>query len=850
MGRPMTGSVDPAPRVALILALAACPCLAWAAAPPPAAPSPSVPPISAAEARQALDVLTDPARRTQVVGTLEAIVRAEAAHPARQPGTPAATAVPAPSIPTSSTPTAAPAAKQPAVRIDPNSLGAAVLLGVPGFLATLWNRTAAAARTAQSLPLLWGWLVVMGTDPRAQSILRQAIWRVALACGAGLAAEFAVRRLLRRPVSVLARRGPAGTGAPDRAATIPAGAAAPEAIADEMDADEAGADGGLAGEARAEAGEVEAPRRRGHTALALLRRLPLVFARLLLDLVPVLGFAVVGHVVAESDIGATEQSRLVMLAMVDAYVISAGVMVFVRMMLSPDGQRLRLLRVSDATALWATRWVRRLTVVTVFGYAIAEVGVALGMSMPAHDGLLKICGLIIHVFLGVMVLQKRRAVTIWMRPPAGATGPLARIRNALAPVWHWIALFFLVAIWIAWAIEVPNGFTQILRVFVIVMVDLMLARIASIVLLGALERVGRVRPDLAERYPGLEARLTFYRPTVQAAARAIVYAGAGVLMLEMSGLPLFSWFAISFLGQRLVAGLLTLGLTVVLAVVVWETANGALEMHLARLSREQQAARSARLRTLLPLLRSTLLVAIVVIAGLTVLSEIGINIAPLLAGAGIVGVAIGFGSQKLVQDLITGIFLLLENAMQVGDWVTVSSLSGTVEALSVRTIRLRASDGSVHIIPFSSVTSVTNTNRGIGNAAVSVTVPYSEDTDRVSAILLDLGAGMRADPAFASKMLSDLQLWGVDKVDGAGATLTGQFVCTDAGRWPVQREFNRRLKKRFEEEGVEIYNPARTVVVPVPARSSRPALASAHAGAAMAGAETAGANGAREEATP
>ena len=127
-------------------------------------------------------------------------------------------------------------------------------------------------------------------------------------------------------------------------------------------------------------------------------------------------------------------------------------------------------------------------------------------------------------------------------------------------------------------------------------------------------------------------------------------------------------------------------------------------------------ARSARLRTLLPLLRSALLITIVVVAGLMVLSEIGINIAPLLAGAGIIGVAIGFGSQKLVQDLITGIFLLLENAMQVGDTVTVSGLSGTVENLSVRTIRLRAGDGSVHIIPFSSVTSVTNINRGLGNA--------------------------------------------------------------------------------------------------------------------------------------
>ncbi|MGH7212625.1 MAG: mechanosensitive ion channel family protein, partial [Acetobacteraceae bacterium] len=333
-------------------------------------------------------------------------------------------------------------------------------------------------------------------------------------------------------------------------------------------------------------------------------------------------------------------------------------------MFSPDGQRLRLLRVSDATASWATRWIRRLIVVAVFGYAIAEVGLAFGMSQPAHDGLLKIAGLINHVFLGIMVMQKRRSVRDRLRAPASAIGPLARVRNALAPVWHWIALFFLVAIWIAWAIEIPDGYGVILRLFVTIVVTLAAARLVLIVLLGLLERAGHVKPELAERYPGLEARLALYHPLVQAIARASVYACAALLMLALWGVPLLPWFTHSLLGRRLAGGLGTVVLTLFVAVAVWEAVNAAMQAHLARLTREQQATRSTRLRTLLPLLRSALLVAIIVIAGLTVLSQIGIDIGPLLAGAGIVGVAIGFGSQKLVQDLITGIFLLLENAMQ------------------------------------------------------------------------------------------------------------------------------------------------------------------------------------------
>jgi small-conductance mechanosensitive channel len=245
---------------------------------------------------------------------------------------------------------------------------------------------------------------------------------------------------------------------------------------------------------------------------------------------------------------------------------------------------------------------------------------------------------------------------------------------------------------------------------------------------------------------------------------------------------------------------------------VWEAVNAAIEQHLSRLTREAQAARSARLRTLLPLLRTTLAVVIVIVAGMMVLSEIGVNIGPLLAGAGIVGVAIGFGSQTLVRDLITGIFLLLENAMQVGDTVTVSGLTGTVENLSVRTIRLRAADGSVHIIPFSSVTTVTNVNRGLGNASVTVSVAAHEDTDRVCAVLADIVAGMREEADFSARMLSDLQLWGVDKLDGASATIAGQVVCTDSGRWSVQREFNRRMKQRFAELGIRLYNPMERMV--------------------------------------
>lgn len=752
------------------------------------------PGLTPAQAAAALQVLNDPQRRAAVMATLEAIAKASPA-PSSVAATQAA-ALPATAEPSASAPaalasagsaSAAPGAAAPAQKVSlaPGSLGAAVLVSATGFVGQLSAEALRAASRVRSIPLLWGWMVVMATNPVAQGLLRQAAWRVALAAICGLLLQYAAQLLVRHPIEVL-----------EGHATGPA---PPSGDAPELEAEDA-----------------PTPRRIHPKVAAaiLLRRFPLVLARFFFDLLPVLAFAIGGHIFAATPLAGTEQTRLIVLAMIDAYAVCGAVFCFVRMLVSPEVGRLRLLQVSDATAAWVMRWTRRIVLVFVFSYTIAEVGAVLGMSMPAHDGLLKMAGLVNHIFLAIMVLQKRRAVKRRLSAPAGATGTVARLRNAVAPIWHWIALFFLAALWFVWAVEIRNGFAKVLHFFIVFVVVAIVSRLVLIVLLGSAERLMRPSPDMAERYPGLPARLRIYHPLVAGVIRGIVYVVAGIFLLQFWGMDVITWFQESFIGVRLAAGLCTMIITVLLALLVWEAANAGIEAHLVRLSREQQVAKSARLRTLTPLLRSAMLVAIVVFAGLTVLSEIGINIAPLLAGAGIIGVAIGFGSQKLVQDLITGIFLLLENAMQVGDWVTVSGLSGTVENLSVRTIRLRAGDGSVHIIPFSAVTSVTNTNRGLGNAAVSVTVSYEEEPDHVMDVLRQIAADMRKDPDYASRMLSDIQLWGVDKVDGASVTIAGQIPCTDSGRWPVQREFNRQVRIRFHELGIAIFNPVQTYVVP------------------------------------
>ncbi|HEY0423214.1 MAG TPA: mechanosensitive ion channel domain-containing protein [Rhodopila sp.] len=768
-------------RLVLILLCAIVVCV-----PTPSAaqkPNPSPPPaISADQARAALDVLNDPAKRATFAATLNAIVKA-------QPG-PATAAEPA-----------KPAMAE--ITLAPDSLGAQVLLSASAFVNRVGNQAVDALDAVQSLPLLYGWAVVMATNPVARDLLADVAWRVVLVVAGAAAVEYSLRRVLRRPIRALEGHAPLVRPIEHEDPLPPAGTP-DDAVA------------------RAEAGESEAPaaaRRARPSAWTLLRRVPLVLARLFLELLPVFAIVVVGHLLTGSSIGGQTISRLIILAVVDAYAICMALLCVARMLLSPDESRLRLFHLTDAAAVYLTRWTRWLILIAVFGYVIGEVGLLLGLSEIAHDALQKAFGLVLHVSLAFIVVNKRRAVRHWLRAPKDSTGPLATLRNRFARIWHWVALFLLAAGWIIWAVEVPHGYVAVIHYFIVTALVLIGARFVLLLLLGVVDRVMRPAPDTPLLYPGMHARLRIYHPTVTAALRLTIYLLCILGLLQIYGLNTFVWLLSSALGLRVLSASGTLLLTIVLAFAAWEAINGGIQQHLDRLQRDAQLAKSARLRTLLPLVRTTLLITIAIVAGLMILSEIGINIAPLLAGAGIVGVAIGFGSQKLVQDLITGIFLLLENAMQVGDSVTVSGLSGVVEALSVRTIRLRAGDGSVHIIPFSSVTSVTNVNRGLGNAAINVSVAFDEDTDRVAAELTAIVAGMRSDPTLSAQMLSDLQLWGVDKVDGASVTVAGQVVCTDSGRWAVQREFNRRMKRRFQELGIRIFNPVQTITMSVPVQT-------------------------------
>jgi len=209
---------------------------------------------------------------------------------------------------------------------------------------------------------------------------------------------------------------------------------------------------------------------------------------------------------------------------------------------------------------------------------------------------------------------------------------------------------------------------------------------------------------------------------------------------------------------------------------------------------------STRIKTILPLARNAIKVVLVVICTITTMANLGVNVAPFLAGAGVIGLAIGFGSQQLVQDVITGLFIIIEDTISVGDWVVVdSSHAGTVEGLTIRTLRLRDSRGFVHSVPFGQIKAVINHSRQFAYAFFSVQFTYDTDTDQAIDMIRQAGSQISDDPLLSLSLQGSLTVFGVDSMNLDGVTITAQFRTMSGAQSSVSRAFNDRLKKLVDK---------------------------------------------------
>ncbi len=534
----------------------------------------------------------------------------------------------------------------------------------------------------------------------------------------------------------------------------------------------------------------------------------LLLARTVLDLVPIAVFAAAAYG-GLTLFGPDQTGRLAAITLINASVLARGVTAIARMLLAPRVTDLRLFPIGDETANYLFVWIKRLANLTIYGSFVLQASRLLGLHPAANNALLKALGLAVGLLLVMLVLQNRESVAKWVR--GDAEGFLPVLRRRVADVWHILIIVYFGASYMVWALEISGGFEFVLRATLLTVTIIVIGRLIELSLRKVVSRAFALGRDLNARLPGLEERANRYLPVVQSAARGVLYLLIVFAVLQAWGLDVFSWIASE--GGRFVIGrLIMIVLIVCLALIAWEVVSALIERYLAATDASGNAVtRSQRARTLLPLLRNVLSVVLAIVVTMTVLSELGLNIAPLLAGAGVVGLAVGFGAQTLVKDVITGIFILVEDSISAGDVVDVAGHSGVVEAVTIRTLRLRDVSGTIHTVPFSEVSSIKNLTRDYSYAFMEIGVAYREDIDSVIAVIEELGAEIRADPAFADRILEDIQVQGLDRFDDSAVIIRARIKTKPLQQWGVRRAFNLLMKRRFDELGIEIPFPHQTI---------------------------------------
>ena len=613
------------------------------------------------------------------------------------------------------------------------------------------RRLAAAAASLRDVPIIFAWVQDQAANPKTRQRWFDLMIKVALILFAGAVAERLVRLLLRWPRRAL----------------------------EEPDAE------------------------------TLWGRLPLLTGRTMLDLVPLVGFAATAYAVA-TVMPPTPQVHVVALILINAYLIVRGILVVAGMLLAPTAESLRILPLTDLTANYLFIWIRRLAGVSVLGFFFAEVALLLGLPGGGYTGLLGLMGLVITGLTLVFFLQNRVPVAAWIRGE-GKARRARRLRDRFAGIWHVLAVLYVAAIYGVWVLGIEGGFQYLARATAVSAVILVASRLVMTGLNRLLKRGFAIRQDVRDRFPALEERANRYLPALRLLLRWAVGLIAALALLETWGVDALGWLDTP-LGKQLTESAFSIMAVLVLALIFWEAVNTGVERYLNRTDAQgNMVERSARIRTLLPLLRKMAITVLAVMVSLIVLSELGINIGPLLAGAGVIGLAVGFGAQTLVKDVITGLFILVEDTIAVGDWVSVGGHEGDVESLSIRTIRLRDVPGTVYTVPFSEVGTVINYTKDFSYMVVYIGISYRENVDEVMTVIEALGREMAEDQTLGADIIAPLETQGVQKLDESAVVIRAKMKVRAGTQWGLKREFNRRLKNRFDELGIEIPFSQRTI---------------------------------------
>ncbi len=517
-----------------------------------------------------------------------------------------------------------------------------------------------------------------------------------------------------------------------------------------------------------------------------------------------------------------------------------------RFLLSPKAPALRLLPVSDRAAVRMFNYAEIIGCELGLGLVFVGIVQLYGSTEALYLMAISSTGLLVCLSLCIMALANARKGAEALR----AAFPPGTIRHRLSKSWHWLTVAYVLVFWAFWVINLlAFGYEALAAgalTLVVVPAYLMLTWVVDRTVIfagelaqGALLEEGQVAADPRTDFLVDEKGAPMVATCPVARLRRFLHKMFSVVLLATTVLIILGIWGIDLpIARRVAEGALSVLVTLVLAYIFWAVSKAYIEKKLRGQDGEEDeeseegGAGGDRLTTLLELLKRFIFAVLIVVVVLIVLSSLGVDTGPLLAGAGVFGIAIGFGSQTLVKDIISGVFFLMDDAFRVGDYIQVGNSKGTVEEISVRSMKLRHHLGMLYTIPYGSIHEVRNMTRDWSMMKLEYLVPFDTDIQQVKKIVKEINKEIKAIPELAGGMLTDIKSQGVKAMEEYGMRMRIKFMTKPGSQFTIRKLILAKLRKKFEEQGLQF--AYRKVSVALPEEIRADAARMQQVGAAVA----------------
>lgn len=474
-----------------------------------------------------------------------------------------------------------------------------------------------------------------------------------------------------------------------------------------------------------------------------------------------------------------------------------------RLIFAPKFDYLRPFPFSDATAkYWNTRlaWLSGL-----IGYGLMVVvpiiQVQLGASSAVLVNFCIMLALTVYA-IGLILVNRLRIQKEIAALGNRSLAFFGVFLHALSHIWHILAIVYFLVLFLLSQFDPGNSLAFMMNATIKSLIVVGSGALISGLLTRWISRRIVLPADIKLKYPMLERRVNSYIPSALQIMRFIVVVAILLFLLDAWHIfGLRAWLD-SATGEKIIGGLVHILLIMFIAVLGWTLLASVIE-HRLSLEMDNPKHPGARERTLLTLFRNVLSIVITTITVMIILSQIGINIAPLLAGAGALTLAVSFGAQTLVKDVINGIFIQFENGMNTGEYVTVFGITGTVERMTIRSIGLRDDYGVYHLVPYSSITTVANYAREFGVYRANYVISRDEDIEKANEVLKQAVAELRDNPRLKSLLIGEPAFNGVVKLDDVSFTLRTTIRTVALQQWTIQYALDKLVKEHFQRAGIK-----------------------------------------------